>query len=305
MTDIWAGLAKQHTQQPFATTAGQSQNQLYGSPPLPPDSIRRPGQATPDQLIPGVDPTNPAAGPGGVPRSPVATPHTPLPSPDDVLLNSINYQLGMGRGGWERDQQAAQRSLAGFGLERQRVGISQGAANRELGFLGQERGILDQMRGLADRGLTNALGQLTERAEQSRRSVKSDYTRRGAFFAPEHGAKRSDIETELQLGTEQAQIGTEKEKLGLDRQGIDINRGEGSQRDKLANAGIDLGMLGLNEQEAKTALNDAITKLGYGQYMDLDSALKAVGSGDPALAQIGEKALADAQAFLMQTQGYK
>lgn len=283
--------------------------------PIPsPGSFGGPGQpplvgasASPEQMVPGWSPP-PSPQQQGIQNALDITSGLLSQSRkaqlDDYALNSINYQTAMLRPQAEQDRRRLQTTLGHIGLDRERIGIGQGAANRELGFLGQERGMLDQMRALADRGLQNALGQLNERAEQSRRSTKSEYVRRGATFAPERGAKMSDIETELQLGTEQANIGTEKEKIGLDRQGLDISRGEAAQQDKLAGYGIDIRGLGLDESEARAALGDALGKLGYGQYMDIDSALAAIKGGDPQLAAIGTKALEDAQAFVMQAQGY-
>jgi len=204
---------------------------------------------------------------------------------NQLSRNAINSQAGFDR---ER-----------LGLQRAGLGIDQSRLANQGQFIGRREG-------LADRGLANTLagygidreriglnrGEANRQADVSRRGIDQDFTARGAWFAPEHGAQMQDVQSELDftqanLGLDERQVGLGEEDARLGREGAQIGFDEarsdlGAQQQNLA---LQAQQLGLSERELAANVQQALDEAGLSEAINAYDLFMPQFQGDTQAAQ--------------------
>ncbi|MFG0329841.1 MAG: hypothetical protein ACF8PN_08090 [Phycisphaerales bacterium] len=211
----------------------------------------------------------------------------------DLARNQLAQQgIGLDREDLARQRAGLDLDRAGLGLRREGIGV--------------DRNYIGQMMGLADRALDTTIGGIDRNQATTLRNIASDFTSRGAWFAPFQRLDRQDAiadaeqaRTEARYSREGRQYGWDRDlaNLGLDERGIGLD----DQRLNLrygdldtANRRLDLEAerLGLSRGDLERALNEGLTSLGLQNDVNLYQLIDGLAGNDLAYRQMWYDVLA-------------
>lgn len=181
--------------------------------------------------------------------------------------------------------------------------------------LGQIHGMIGQQSTNLNEQLAEKLKEYQENASIKNRDIDSAYTAGGGWFSRFHGEKLTDVDQALksqtaqanlnntyqqlglsqaqirvlneQLGNSSSQLQTQNSQLGNTNQQLnlqqELNRNDLSQADitrDLANAGIDLERVGINQQMLDARLGQQLNDLGLSTMYKIDDIYASLRSND-------------------------
>lgn len=194
--------------------------------------------------------------------------------------------------------------LRGVDLNRQGLGIQRGMLGLDREGLGVSRDYIANMSGLADRALEQTLGGINRNLATDQRNTTSDYTSRGAYFAPFHRADLADnYANALQARTEAAQqregqqYGWDRDlaNIGLDDRRIDLRYQDLGIADQRLN--LEAERLGIDAQDYQNALNQGLAQMGLDSQLNADSLAAMLASNNVEQAALAQQILMDAMMY--------
>lgn len=205
--------------------------------------------------------------------------------------------------------------IANYGTMNQNLGGVLGNLGQQNQNLGQIHGMIGQQSTNLNEQLAKKLEEYQENASIKNRDIDSAYTAGGGWFSRFHGEKLTDVDQALknqtaqaqlnntyqqlglsqaqirvlneQLGNESSQLQTQNSQLGNTNQQLnlqqELNRNSLSEADinrDLANAGIDLQRVGLNQQMLDSRLDQQLHDLGLSTMYKIEDVYASLRSND-------------------------
>ena len=212
-------------------------------------------------------------------------------------LGMIQPDIDYRKGALQRDTDLARE---GLDIDRARVGVDTKLTTGQQANLDRLRAILGKQYGLQGEALDNTLAQLgideaklRDMAKRQTFDLRSNLTARGAFstIANERGTGRIDRDLVYGLGginnqRTAADIANRGNLLGLDEKGIGYDNQELGLQARLANNGLDLQQIGLNEEKLTNSLNDGLRQIGLEGMVSINGLLDAIGGTNAQQAQL-------------------
>lgn len=197
---------------------------------------------------------------------------------------SLGLQRGDLQHQYAQGNQALGLNNAGLGLDREDLGLDRRGNDVSRGYIGQ-------MQGIADRALANTVGGYERDARIDQRDTTSDYTARGAFFAPFHSqdldniaSRRDERITGVRLDRESSEAGWQRDLANL---------GLSDERIGIAERRLDLEAqrFGMERADLEHALNSGLAKLGLQGQINASQLAYMMDSGNAELAALGNEML--------------
>lgn len=168
---------------------------------------------------------------------------------------------------------------AGLGLDREEIG---------LGYRGNNvsRDFIAAVQNIADRALQNTIGGYERDARIDQRDTTSDYTARGAFFAPFHSQDLDNIAAQRDERITAARLDRESSEAGWQR---DLrNLALDDERLGIAERRLDLEAqrFGLQRKDYEAALNNGLAQLGLQGQINAAQLAWMMDSGNAELAAL-------------------
>ena len=212
-------------------------------------------------------------------------------------LGMIQPDIDYRTGALQRDTALARE---GLDIDRARVGVDTKLTTGQQANLDRLRAILGKQYGLQGEALDNTLAQLgideaklRDMAKRQTFDLRSNLTARGAFstIANERGTGRINRDLVYGLGginnqRTAADIAHRGNILGLDEKGIGYDNQELGLQARLANNGLDLQQIGLNEEKLTNSLNDGLRQIGLEGMVSINGLLDAIGGTNAQQAQL-------------------
>jgi|GEM_PF-6447779 len=283
---------------------GMDSGATYAPPPLPQPPATQP-QQQPLQSQPQLQSRGPQNRPNPM-GSDMALPGAGQGSPNYAHnLAMIGVGYGVAQDGWNVDAQGMQNqynsSMAHNANAAQSLGINRqtnATAGQQLGLnregLGVDRQYLDAQRGYTATDYANTTAGIQADLKTKQRGIGSDYTSRGAWFAPFHTADRNDAQGSADRSMVNAGLTRDRAVSGYDRDGSKLD---------LANRGIDLDYQNLGAQAQQIDLQAAELGISSNDYYNtLQQGLLNLGmqGGDWFMQQIQNLPAADQQQFIQE-----
>jgi hypothetical protein len=305
-----APLQQQQTSPPPAWTGWNTQSSIPQSPSRPM------GWSSPSYNSMN-DPNNPASAPARAAWDQAQFMASPSMQQlqNQTLTAWAQANLGMAGydaqrrymlGDYNSDMSRNNLAMQGLGLDRQDLGTNRSRVGLDINGRQVDRGYIGEMQGLADRSLANQIGTIDQNLGADIRNRNSDYTGRGAWFAPFRGIENK--ESTLAAGRERdmAQISRSERESGWQRdlRHLDI----GDQRSQLdyqdlgsAEARLDLEAqnLGLDRGDLERGLQQGLEALGLSQNMTVIDLFSMLNSNDAQQQQLAIQIAQDAYARFM------
>lgn len=200
-------------------------------------------------------------------------------------------------------------NVAQLGLANRGIGLSRDELANQRGFLDLDRrgnqvdrGYIGSMQQIADRVLQSNIGGFERDLATDQRNTTSDFTARGAFFAPFHAAELRDRQDRFDQQSRETRLGRERDEAGWQRDlshlGLSDERIDLKGKDlSIAEQRLDLeaSRLGLQRADYDRALSEGLARLGLDRQMSASDLAFMMAGSDQAQAdlarQIADQAL--------------
>lgn len=229
------------------------------------------------------------------------------------------------------DRNAIQDELANLGGQR---GLAGTERDQELAYIQGRRGLagteqeqetaaINALRGLYGKELQNKVTGLGNKAKWDKFDINQQATGGGTWLSPGRMEKRGRVETQLQTDVEGQNLGYQGQMQDLSTQEQRVHRGYDQSmlslgaeeqrqergyrgklldldfREKQANTrdqklGLIADEVGIDRDQARSALDFGLAQLGYDRYLDSNRLLDALDSGNQAESDAARKMLTDA-----------
>jgi hypothetical protein len=192
---------------------------------------------------------------------------------------NMHTTAGFDRERFGLDEQSIRNQLQMLGLDRTDVGTDRRGIDADRHLIGLQRGFAGE-----DRDISTSEA---KRVGKDRKlDINSDYTQRGAWFAPRRRTRQESNEQEMQATIQSANLGYRERIANLDRQATEADLREAKldtlmQRLSLRenDLGIDLQRLGLDRRRLEQSLQYGLTMLGFDERMSLDNLMGMIDRG--------------------------
>lgn len=181
------------------------------------------------------------------------------------LMTNSNYNAGVGSAYGDYNL-----GLQSIGLDRDKINYQLGTLGRDAGFLNNEKGYVDRLRALLGRDYKVTTGEVNRQAGFDTTINNSDYTSRGAWFAPFRQYKNINIEEKRKADIEQAGIARDRGNVNLDQQLNSINREIAGLADRRFDLNNAAQRLGIDEARLRNGLSDTLRQLGLDRFLTLN-----------------------------------
>lgn len=227
----------------------------------------------------------------------------------DARLNQfLPASLSLGARGLNEDYASNMARLglqdSALGLDRADLGSRRSRIGLDMQGRQVDRDYIGEMRGFADRTLANDIAALNQDAATDIRNTNSDYTARGAWFAPFRGIENRETEMSRDRGIDDANIGRGEQESGWNRDMRRLALGDqGSQLDYAdlgtAEKRLDLESkrLGMERTDLERILSRGLEELGLSNSLSALDLMAQLEGANGQNAEILNRIVTDAYMY--------
>lgn len=194
-----------------------------------------------------------------------------------------NSKYGVDKGFLNQDYDIGMR---GIGLNQEGLGIDRGANARDAAYYQNLRNILGQQMGITGETFNNTQQQLQNDAATNVRNINSEYTGRGAWFAPMRGNKVSDTFKNYDTSLQAADLQRRNTLLGQGKEDLGYEKSIAETGDKNKKLDILAKQYGLDAEKLKANLDQGLANLGYSHFTDSLGLIDQLGKGGADVSTI-------------------